>query len=417
MKTLYIECEMGAAGDMLTAALLDLVTDKEEMIEKMNSIGLDGVHMHVHEVQRCGISGLHVDVHIHGEIEGEHMHEHHHEHGHHDHSHEHTHDETHAHTHEHGHEHHHEHHTLSDVHRIIYKLNVSENVKEHATAIYKLIAQAEAKAHNMPITNIHFHEVGTMDAIADIVNVCMLIEAIAPDRIVCSPVCTGSGTVKCAHGILPVPAPATAYLLEEIPSYAGNIRTELCTPTGAAILKHYVSEFGSRPVMKTKKTGYGMGTKEFEQANCVRVFLGEEEGSCDEIYELCCNIDDMTGEELGFAMNCLFDAGARDVFMTPLTMKKSRPGVLLSVICDRTKKEEMVRMIMKHTTTLGIREYRCSRYVMKREVEEEETVVGVITRKRASGYGTIKEKYEYEDLAKFAKEKGISLFELKKRLK
>lgn len=417
MKTLYIECEMGAAGDMLTAALLDLVTDKEEMIEKMNSIGLDGIHMHVHEVQRCGISGLHVDVHIHGEIEGEHMHEHHHEHGHHDHSHEHIQDETHAHTHEHGHEHHHEHHTLSDVHRIIYKLNVSENVKAHATAIYKLIAQAEAKAHNMPITNIHFHEVGTMDAIADIVNVCMLIEAIAPDRIVCSPVCTGSGTVKCAHGILPVPAPATAYLLEEIPSYAGNIRTELCTPTGAAILKHYVSEFGSRPVMKTKKTGYGMGTKEFEQANCVRVFLGEEEGSCDEIYELCCNIDDMTGEELGFAMNCLFDAGARDVFMTPLTMKKSRPGVLLSVICDRIKKEEMVRMIMKHTTTLGIREYRCSRYVMKREVEEEETVVGVITRKRASGYGTIKEKYEYEDLAKLAKEKGISLFELKKRLK
>lgn len=407
MKTLYIECEMGAAGDMLTAALLDLVTDKEEMIEKMNSIGLDGIHMHVHEVQRCGISGLHVDVHIHGEIEGEHMHEHHHEHGHHDHSHEHIQDETHAHTHEHGHEHHHEHHTLSDVHRIIYKLNVSENVKAHATAIYKLIAQAEAKAHNMPITNIHFHEVGTMDAIADIVNVCMLIEAIAPDRIVCSPVCTGSGTVKCAHGILPVPAPATAYLLEEIPSYAGNIRTELCTPTGAAILKHYVSEFGSRPVMKTKKTGYGMGTKEFEQANCVRVFLGEEEGSCDEIYELCCNIDDMTGEELGFAMNCLFDAGARDVFMTPLTMKKSRPGVLLSVICDRIKKEEMVRMIMKHTTTLGIREYRCSRYVMKREVEEEETVVGVITRKRASGYGTIKEKYEYEDLAKLAKEKGF----------
>lgn len=407
MKTLFIECAMGAAGDMLTAALLQLVPDQEEMIRKMNGIGLEGVHMHAHPCEKCGIQGLHVEVHVHGQVEDEHMHDHH------DHDHEH-----HAH-HEHSHEHshHHVHHTLSDVHRIIYRLNVSDQVKENAIEIYRLIAQAEAKAHNMPITNVHFHEVGTMDAIADVVNVCMLIEEIAPEQILCSPICTGSGTVKCAHGILPVPAPATAYLLEGIPNYAGVFHTELCTPTGAAILKWFASSFCERPVMKTKKIGYGMGTKDFEQANCVRIFLGTTEEDRDDIYELQCNLDDMSGEELGFAMERLLEEGARDVFFIPVTMKKSRPGVLLSVICDSTKKEKLVDVIMKNTTTLGIREYHCARYVLTRDIQKEETEFGIIRKKRASGYGIIKEKYEYEDLAQFAKEKGISLFELKKRLK
>ena len=401
MKTLFIECGMGAAGDMLTAALFDLVEEKETMLARMNAIGLEGVHVHIHPVQQCGIQGLHAQVHVHGLEEGEHEHAH-------------DHDHPHA---GHGHEHAHSHHTLSDVHRIIHKLNVSETVKENAVAVYRLIAQAEAKAHDMPITNIHFHEVGTLDAIADIVYVCMLLEHLAFDQIVCSPVCTGSGTVRCAHGILPVPAPATAYLLEGIPAYAGTIQTELCTPTGAALLKHFVDRFCEMPVLRTRKIGYGMGTKTFERANCLRVFWAEDEEASDEVYELRCNIDDMSGEELGFAMDRLFESGARDVFLIPLTMKKSRPGVLLSVICATAEKEAMVRAIFRHTTTLGIRESRCSRYVLKRHIEQEETRFGTIRKKGASGYGILKEKYEYEDLAKFAKEMGISLFEVKKRLK
>lgn len=399
MKTLYIECKMGAAGDMLTSALFDLIEDKPAMLQTMNAIGLEGVHTHIDPTDSCGIRGYHTSVHIHGKREEEHP-------AHHDHSHEDLHS-------------HHSHHSLHDIQHIIEHLNVSDQVKIDAFAIYTFIAQAESYVHDRPMDNIHFHEVGTLDAIADVINVCLLMEAIAPDQVIVSPICTGSGTVRCAHGILPVPAPATAYLLKEIPIYEGNIETELCTPTGAAILKYFATSFGSMPIMNVSKIGYGMGTKRFDQANCVRIFLGQEiqEKASSSIVELTCNIDDMSGEELGYAMDRLLEKGARDVFFTPIQMKKSRPGILLSVLCDQASRDTMIKELFKQTSTIGLREKEYERHILKREILVEETPFGKIHKKRAEGFGAIKEKWEYEDLIQLTKALSISLDELKKKLK
>jgi uncharacterized protein (TIGR00299 family) protein len=236
------------------------------------------------------------------------------------------------------------------------------------------------------------------------------------DKIIASPVHVGSGKVKCAHGILPVPAPATAYILKNVPIYSGAITGELCTPTGAALLKHFVNEFGNLPAMKTTAIGYGMGTKDFETANCVRVMLGESEDKSDEICELNCNVDDMTGEAVGFAMDRLFEAGALDVYTTAIGMKKSRPGILIHTMCREKDKEVIIKTIFKHTTTLGIRENKLQRYVLEREVQNIETDYGNIRCKISKGYGVTRKKYEYEDLTRVAKETGKSINELIKEL-
>ena len=279
-------------------------------------------------------------------------------------------------------------------------------------AVYRLIAEAESQAHGVPVTEIHFHEVGTMDAVADITAVCMLMEEIAPDQVVASPVHVGSGQVKCAHGILPVPAPATAYILRGVPIYGGSIRGELCTPTGAALLRHFAAKLGDMPVMATQRIGYGMGKKDFEAANCVRVLLGETADKRDTVAELTCNIDDMTAESIGFAMETLFAAGALEVYTVPVGMKKSRPGVLLCTMCREADKDEMVRLIFKHTTTIGIREQVSNRYTLKRSVETVGTPFGQIRKKVSAGYGTRREKYEYEDLARIARQRGMSIEEV-----
>lgn len=286
---------MGAAGDMLTAALLELLTEERqvEFVEKMNNLGIPGVEVQKSTVSKCGINGTHVKVLVNGEEEGElmlhhhhhdeheHSHEHSHEHTHeheheHEHVHEHTHDHEHSHDHHHDHGHTHSHHGMADIeHIVMHHLDIPENVKHDIMAVYSEIAEAESVAHGKPIGEIHFHEVGTMDAVADITAVCLLIDMIKPEKIIASPVHVGSGTVRCAHGILPVPAPATAYILRGVPIYGGKIKSELCTPTGAALLKHFVSSFGDMPIISLEKIGYGMGYKDFPQANCVRAFLGE----------------------------------------------------------------------------------------------------------------------------------------------
>ena len=284
---------------------------------------------------------------------------------------------------------------MADIEAIVNGLNIENAVKDDVLAVYRLIADAESRAHGMPVTEIHFHEVGTMDAIADITAVCYLVRL----------------NVHCAHGILPVPAPATAYILRGVPIYGGRIRGELCTPTGAALLKHFANEFGDMPVMTISAIGYGMGNKDFEEANCVRVMLGETGRGTDEIIELDCNIDDMTGEELGYAFEKLFTAGARDVFSTPITMKKNRPGILLSVLCSPSEKDSLIRAIFKYTTTIGIREKLLKRYVLDRS-EDIELAEGVyVRRKEVSGYGVSRSKYEFDDLRKIADAKGISLRE------
>ena len=293
---------------------------------------------------------------------------------------------------------------------------MSDRVKADAKAVYALIAEAESAAHGRPVSEIHFHEVGTMDAVADVVAVCLLMEKLSPDHVVVSPVHVGSGYVRCMHGILPVPAPATALILRDVPTYGGQVQGELCTPTGAALLKHFATRFGDRPVMKTRAIGYGMGKKDFERANCVRAFLGESEGEREAITKLECNLDDMTGEDISFAMERLFEAGARDVYTQAIGMKKSRPGVLLSVICLPEDADRMAEIMMKHTTTLGIRRQDLSRYVLSRSVETVPTSLGDVRVKHARGMGTDREKPEYEDLAALAARHGLSLEQVRREL-
>ena len=448
MKTLYLECGMGAAGDMLTAALLELMPDPEAAVAELNGLGIPGVQFSKEAVSKCGIGGTHMTVKVHGEEESEemfhHHHEHHdhpheHEHSHesachehhdhlhehedHEHTHEHHHEHAHEHTHEHTHEHgdaghtHHHHSSLHDIEHIVCgHLNIPEQVKQDVMAVYGLIAEAESHAHCVPVTEIHFHEVGTMDAVADITAVCLLMNKIAPDQVIVSPVHVGSGHVHCAHGILPVPAPATAYILNGVPMYGGAVKGELCTPTGAALLKHFATRFGDMPVMRTEAIGYGMGKKDFEQANCIRAMLGETEDAGDSVLQLECNVDDMTAEELGFAMEAILAAGALEVYTVAAGMKKSRPGTLLSVLCHEAEKEKLVRVIFQNTTTIGVREHACSRYTLKRSFETVQTPYGEVQKKISSGYGVTREKYEYEDLARIAREQGMSLEEVRKSI-
>jgi len=408
MKTLYFECKMGAAGDMLSAALLELLPEEKqkEAVKTLQNIGLEGVEFTTDKLAKCGIMGTHVTVKVNGEEEESLDEDQHHNH------------ENYQHTQENHENHHHKHHKLSDIVDILRILKLPEVVKQDAIAVYNLLAQAESHAHGVEINEIHFHEVGNKDAIMDIAAVCYLISLIGADKIMASPVNAGSGSVRCAHGILPVPAPATEYLLRGIPYYQGEIKSELCTPTGAALLKYFASDFGVQPMMKVKAVGIGCGKKDFPAANCVRAFLGEEVSdsngkSEDKILQLDANIDDMTAEEIGFAMDRLFEAGAREVFTSAVYMKKNRPGTLITVICSEDKKEEIVKAFFKHTTTIGIRQKVCDRYILDREMSVISTPYGDIRKKTSSGYGSSKAKLEFDDLAKIALEKGISLREVR----
>ncbi len=402
MKTLYFECGMGAAGDMLMAALLELAPDPKAFVDKMNSLGLPGVRVEAEKTTKCGIVGTHMNVSVNGGEEESHdVHD------------DHDHDHHHEHDHDHGHHHHA---TLRDIEQLIGELPVSDKVKRDARAVYALIADAESRVHGRPVSDIHFHEVGTLDAVADVVGVCLLMETVGAEKVCASPVHVGSGYVRCMHGVLPVPAPATALLLEGVPTYGGQVQGELCTPTGAALLKYFAASFGDRPVMRVEKIGYGMGKKDFERANCVRAFLGESAGQMQQIARLECNLDDMTGEELGFAMEQLFKAGARDVYTQPISMKKSRPGVMLCVICLPQDADGLAEVMMKHTTTLGIRRQDMARYALAREIETRQSPYGPVRIKRASGMGVNRQKPEYEDLARLAEENGLSLDEVRRSI-
>lgn len=425
MKTLYLDCSMGAAGDMLTAALLELLPEREKALGELNGLGIPGVSFVSEPVSKCGIGGTHMSVRVHGAEESEelhgggHAHEHHHDGAHehhHDGAHEHRHGEVHEHHHEGGmHEHHH-HSGMREIGHIVEGLPVSERIRKDILAVFSLIAEAESHVHGVPVTEIHFHEVGTMDAVADITAVCVLMDRLAPDQVIVSPVHVGSGQVKCAHGILPVPAPATAYILKDVPIYGGEIRGELCTPTGAALLKYFASRFGAMPVMCTLAIGYGMGKKDFPAANCVRALLGETEGAGDMVTELICNVDDMTAEAIGFASETLLEAGALEVYTVAAGMKKSRPGTVLHVMCAESVKDKMVELIFRHTTTIGIRENISRRYMLARSIQKVQTPYGEVRKKISEGYGVTREKYEYEDLAQIARERGMSIREVEESL-
>ncbi len=389
MRILYLECNMGAAGDMLAAALLELMPDREEALAELNGIGIPRVTYSRETVCRCGICGTHLTVTIAGEEESEDMH-----------AHQHTHDG-------------HHHRSLHEIeHLVTGHFALPDAVKEDVLAVYRLIAEAESAVHGVPVTEIHIHEVGTMDALADIAAVSLLLHKLAPDQILASPICVGSGQVKCAHGVLPVPAPATAHLLKGVPSYSGAIQTELCTPTGAALLKRFASAFGERPTMQVGAIGYGMGKKELEAANCVRAFWGETQETGGDVRELSCNLDDMTAEAIAFAMETLLEAGALDVWTTPITMKKSRLGTMLSLLCREEDSQRMAELLFRHTTTIGVREYACRRYTLDRTVDTVSTPYGDVRRKTSCGYGVTRKKYEYEDLARIARDHNMALNEV-----
>ena len=405
MRTIYLDCSMGAAGDMLMAALLELLPEKDTFLQKMQSLGLPGLEISAEPSVKCGITGTHMRVLIHGEEEG-----HPHEHAAEEHAHSHADAPEAAHAHVHVHPHHHT--DLDELTHRISHLNVSEAVRSDILAVYQSIADAESRVHGVPVEQIHFHEVGSLDALADVTGVCLLMELLAPEQVLASPVHVGSGQVRCAHGILPVPAPATALLLEGIPIYGGSIRGELCTPTGAALLRRFVTRFGPLPPMRVEKTGYGMGTKDFEAANCVRAMLGQTEESAGHILGLACNLDDMTPEAVGFAMEQLFAAGALDVYTTPIGMKKNRPGVLLTCMCREDDREAMLRTIFRHTSTLGVRVSVCNRYTLSRRQYAVQTPDGEIRVKESSGWGVLRRKAEFEDLARIARQTGKSIAEV-----
>ena len=382
MKTLYFDCAMGAAGDMLMGALLELHPDREAFLARLNR-ALDGrAVVSAAPDSKCGISGTHVSVVIDGHEEGEEADAQHHHDGHHHHT------------------------SVGEILAFLDNVEADSAAAEDAKAVYMLLAGAESRVHGQPIENIHFHEIGTLDSLADILGVCMLINELAPDKIVCSPINVGSGTGKCAHGILPVPAPATELILRGMPIYGGSVTGELCTPTGAALLKHFCSDAGEMPRMSVSAAGYGTGTKDFAAANVVRAMIGESRDAAEEIIELKCNIDDMTAEALGYAQEALLSAGALDVYTTAIGMKKNRPAILLTCMCRKEQRDDMLRCIFANTTTIGVREYVSARYTLARREESVGTEYGRVRIKYASGWGVERSKPEYEDVARIARETG-----------
>lgn len=382
MRILYLDCAMGAAGDMLTAALLELLDERESFLQEFNSLGIPGVNLGAERVQKHSLTGTQVSVLIHGEEEGE--------------------EDRNPHRH------------LRDVEQLIQSLPLEDAVREDVLAVYREIARAESRVHGRTAEEVHFHEVGALDAIADVTAVCMLLHRLKPDKICASPIHVGSGTVRCAHGILPVPAPATAFLLEGLPIYGGEIKAELCTPTGAALLRHFVRDFGPMPLLRLKKVGCGMGKKDFERPNCLRAFWGvSEEEMRDRVIQWQCNVDDMTGEEIAFACERLMEAGARDVWTVPIQMKKGRPGTMICVLGDESRRTALLTEIFRHTSSIGIREQIMDRQLLERREEVRESPLGPVRVKRSSGWGTEKEKLEYEDLRRLALERKLSLAEVR----
>ncbi len=400
MKILYYDCFAGISGDMHLGAMIDAGVDPDHLVSELKKLPLDGWQIKFKRDQRKSIEGTRVDIIVEDE------HDHHHDHGHHDH-HNHHGDEDH---------HHHIHRNYDDIKQILETSGLPEKTKSRALKMFKLIAEAEAKIHGVPVEEIHFHEVGAVDSILDITGAAICLEYLNPDRILSSTVELGSGMVKCAHGLMPVPAPATAEILKDIPVKLGSTPHEATTPTGAAILAANVDEFTDQIRFKPQKTAYGIGQRDTERPNILRVYLGELEEealSTGECTLIECNIDDMNPEFYGDVMDALFEEGALDVFITPTIMKKNRPAVILSVLCGHEKKKDLSEILLKQTTTLGVRYQTVSRYMLERSTETVSTSLGKVAIKKAYHNGNlIKWKPEYEDCKMLAEKHRLSLREV-----
>ncbi|NLV49188.1 MAG: nickel pincer cofactor biosynthesis protein LarC [Clostridiales bacterium] len=385
MKILYLDCPMGASGDMLTAALAGLLDDADSFLASLSRLGLPGVEVLAERVSDRGLSGLRSAVTVHGEEEGAH-----------------------------GHHHEHEHSDLGSVSSLIDSMPISDGVKRSAKEVYSIIADAESKVHGKPVELVHFHEVGALDAVLDITAVCLLIEKLAPDKIVASALTMGFGAVKCAHGLLPVPAPATAEILKGVLVTGGDVEGELTTPTGAALIKHYAVSYGAMPEMRLIRLARGFGKKVFAQrANCLTAYLGEVSGgAAGVVAELSCNIDDMTGETLGAACDLLRAEGALEVFLTQVQGKKGRPAVLLTLLCAEEEAERFAGLMLANTSTFGVRRSLCQRYTLERRFIPVQTRWGSVRVKMGTGYGVSKSKAEFEDARHVAEKAGVTVAEV-----
>ena len=511
-RILYFDCFSGISGDMTLGALIDLGADPEILKRELSKLNVDGYHLHIKETQRQAITGTDVDVHLedHGH-EHHHDHDHHHDdhshedgHGHdHHHAHEHEHDHHHPHEHEHDHEHHHEHchehdghnhehgrgcehgheqhehdhghshgRNMKDIRELIEASDISPRAKRLSLDIFMEIARAEGKVHGKTPDEVHFHEVGAVDSIVDIVGTAICLDQLNVDRIYCSPIHEGRGFIRCQHGMLPVPVPAVTEMLadSQLSMITGDVEGELVTPTGFGILKATAQRCGPMPAMKVEKVGYGFGKRDTGMLNALRVFMGTHSAE-DDLHDknaavaagrpdltgrpgpagentvtvIETTIDDETGEILGYALDRLFEEGALDAYYTSIYMKKNRPAVKLTVLCPNEKLEDMARVIFSETSTIGLRHWQTERMTLSRTQETIATPLGDVRVKccvldgQATTYsekatsaeenseaafsGTSfdpsadqsfraprkKQKLEYEDCVKLAKEHGLAL--------
>ncbi len=380
MKTLYFDCFAGASGDMILGALVGVGVDPRQLVEQLALLGLSNYEVDFGAADRAGLSATRANVRT---------------------------------GHEHGHRH------LGDILKIIYDSRLSDSVKERAAHVFSRLAEAEARVHNQPVERVHFHEVGALDAIIDVVGASICFEILGIERFVCSPLNVGSGTVEMAHGRFPVPPPAVAELVKGAPVYSTDIKGELLTPTGAAIITTVCSEYGPLPKMRIEQTGYGAGTRDYANfPNVLRVMLGEDEtggsASDERLVVIETNVDDVSPQILGYVMERALELGALDCYFTPVQMKKNRPGVLVSILCRPVERDGLREMVFAETTTLGVREYEVRRRALAREIVRVETIYGAIDVKvaRLGGGSVANVKPEYEQCRAAALRAGVALREV-----
>lgn len=383
MKTLFFDCFAGISGDMTLGAFIDAGVDAQYLIQELSKLKLPGYHIRTEETMKRGIRGTQCHVMLD--------------------------------------QHEHEHRTFADIQKLINASALNEKVKETALAIFMRVARAEGKVHGLPIEAVHFHEVGAVDSIVDIVGAAVCYHALNPEAVYASGINIGRGFVRCAHGLLPVPAPATAEILSEtdFPVFSEGTDGEAATPTGVAILAELAEYAPAMPEMTIDRIGYGFGEREFEILNGLRLFVGETRqpsGKQDTIWVIETNIDDMTGETAGYVMEGLFEKGVRDAFYTPIYMKKNRPAIKLTVICDAQKRKAIEKFILKETSSIGLRRYRAERTVMERRLETVMTELGPVCTKICTYGDIIKRTPEYEDVRRLAKENEMSFLDVMKMI-
>jgi hypothetical protein len=374
MKICYLDCFSGISGDMLLGALVDAGIDAGALRAEFAKLGLEGVELRFEKTLRSSISGTNLTVKV---------------------------------------AHDHSHRSLSKIEQIISASGLREPVKERAIRIFRRLGEVEAAIHNVPVEKVHFHEVGAWDSIADIVGACIGFDLLGVEKIYCSALNLGSGTVKAAHGVMPVPAPATAALVAEVPTYSEGPEAELTTPTGAAIVTTLAERFGPMPAMRISASGYGAGDKDIQgRPNLLRVLIGEATGVAEatEVYVIEANVDDMSPQVAGYVRERLLDVGALDATFTPVFMKKDRPGFTVSVLAKAEDRERLGELLFEETTTLGLRMYRAERRVLERRWETVETPYGAVRIKIASENGKVRNfAPEYEDCRQLALERKVPL--------